>query len=165
MPIDMGNLVFGEELVDGQEYMWRVTGVWVKESNNTHSKYINMNATVADGPALGQQARMPMIMLFSPAHPEKTLQYMVEAANKLAKILGVPPTAIILPQQAGENTPSIDALINSLFVAKAKWVPDKTDEKTGRVYEAHFETGPTIRALAENEVESAGADYAAFFED
>lgn len=164
MAIDMSNLEFGEELVAGQEYAWRITGVWVKQSENTGSLFINMQATVADGPSMGQEARVPMIMLYHPAYPGRTGRYLVEAANKLSKYLGIPPTSVILPQAAGESTETIDALINSLHVSKAKWVEEKTGND-GRVYEAHWETGYPTKALAEDEVEVQGDQYAAFFTD
>lgn len=164
MPINTSELEFGEEPINGQEYIWRITGVWVKKSLNTGSLYINMNAVVADGPSMGFSARMPMIMLYSPANRDKTKQYVGEARQKLAKLAGIAPKTVLLPQRANDNTETLAGLLNNLFIAKAKWVEAKTGGD-GREYEAHFEVGNIIRRVEADEIADDGVDYAAFFEE
>ena len=165
MAIDTSTMNFGEDPTNGQEYIWRITGVFVNKSKNTGSLYISMNATISDGPSMGVQARVPMIMLYQPAKKEKTKQYIVEATQKLAKFLGISPNEVVLPSKERERTETIDALLNSLFVAKAKWQPESQDANSGRTYPAYWETGFPLRAVQETELEGGDDDFSSFFEN
>jgi hypothetical protein len=166
MSIDMSTVEFGVEPEAHKDYLIRITGVWVRVSANTGSRYINLNGTIADGPSMGYQIKLPMIMLFNPANPGKTQQYLIEAAQSMAKYLGIDPRTVVLPTQASQSTNTLDMLFNTLFLARLRWVPEKADKyNPERIYPGYWESGTPIKAVVEAELAQDGVDYAAFFVD
>lgn len=165
--IDMSTMEFGEEPNTMEDYVIQITGVYPKKSDNTGSFYISFSGIIANGPSTGFPVRPPMVMLFHPGKLEKTKQYMIEASQKFARILGIAPTAVVLPRKPGVRTETLDALLNARYLAKVKYVPEKTDEKTGRVYQGYWEPLSPIKPIFEEDVigQGDGEDYAAFFID
>ena len=144
MAIDMSEIEVGEEPQARTPYIWRVSGVSCKKSNDNDNRRLDMRACIVDGACTGFEAKFPPMMLFDAKSNMRTTQWLGQAVLKLRRLLGDPQAKVILPTKAGEVTPTMTALINVYFEAFATYIPEKENDVTGQVYEAHWEVGRVI---------------------
>lgn len=142
-------------------YVWRVSSVACRKSNDNDNLRLDMKATIVGGPSAGFEARFPILMLYDSTGQGRTGQWIGRAKVTLGKILGDPSLVTDLPSSEGEVTPMMKELINAFFEAPAVFVGEQTNKSTGQVYDARWEVGRVIGPADPSAV--VETDWSAYF--
>ncbi len=142
--IDMSTTDVGQEPQEKVTYTCRVSGVACRKSNDNDNLRLDMRATIVEGPSTGFEARFPVQMLYDSTGQGRTGQWLARVSLLIKKILGDPDYRVLLPTAEGEITPTMKELINAYFAAPFVYIPEKTDDRTGRTYEGHWEVGRVL---------------------
>jgi hypothetical protein len=135
MPVDLTELEFGADPVEGEQYVWRVSGIFATATSKGDKLRLVISATIVDDiPQAGYEASFPAYLFIyddiALTLTEKKRKLYAPLVKDLARMTGIDTQEIrgqlVLPSfedvEAGErNTDFTQNLLNTTFEASAKW--------------------------------------------